>query len=271
MKVFISADIEGINGVVTDQHAEQSGLDYGKAREWMTLEVNAAVEGALAGGAKQVVIKDAHNTAVNIELDKLHPAAELISGWGMLGSMVEGLEAGYDAVFLIGYHARAMTLGGTLAHTWSRVVLDLTLNGQPIGEAAWAAAYAGHFNVPVALVTGDDKLFAEAEKTLPKGFQSVITKTGMSKYAAKMRPLLLVRDEIRQAAIQAVQAAKSITPFRPTLPATVTIRFRDWERLQYCEAVPNVERLSVDTFRYRAKDMIEAHKYFATLNRLAKL
>lgn len=269
MRVFISADIEGVGGVVARTHWDASGNDYRQAREWMAQEVNAAIEGAVDAGAERIVVKDAHDTATNIPLDKLHPAAELISGWGPLGSMVEGVDHTFDAVFLIGYHAQVGTPGGTLAHTWSSHVLELLLNGQVLGEAGWAAAYAGHFNVPVALVTGDDKLAAQATTQLP-GVRTVVTKEGLAYNAARMRPLQQVRDDIRQAAATAVREAKGLSPFRPVFPAELIVRFRHWECLYALEAVPGVERIDVRSFRCRPADAVEAQKYFATLHRLAR-
>ncbi len=268
--VFISADIEGVCGVMDATHQEPGNPAHLQACEWMTREVNAAVEGAVEAGAARVVVKDAHNTGTNIFLDRLHPAAELISGWGPLRSMVEGIDETFDALFLIGYHARAMTPGGTLAHTWSSQILDLRINDQPAGEAAWAAAFAGHFNVPLALITGDDKLVAQAAQELPPGFLHVTTKTGMAARAARMRPIEAVREEIRQTAKKALADPKALPPFKPSLPAAITLRFRHWEGLDACAAVPTVERLSVDTFRFQAPTFIEAQKAFATLHRLAR-
>ncbi|MBN1489347.1 MAG: M55 family metallopeptidase [Phycisphaerae bacterium] len=270
MNVFISADMEGICGVSGRVHWSTDGADYKRAREWMAQEVNAAIEGALQAGAKRVVVKDAHETATNIELDRLHSAAELISGWGPLGSMVEGVDRSFDVVFLIGYHARATTVSGTLAHTWSHNVLDLRINGQSIGEVGWAAAFAGHFDVPIGLVTGDDKLAAQVREELPDGVETVVTKTGWANTAAQMRPLAVVRDEIQQAARRVLANVASLSPWKPTLPLTLTIRFREWENLSACEAVPNVRRIAVDTFEVEAADCIEAQKYFATLHRLSR-
>lgn len=270
MNIFISADIEGIGGVMGKLHTDPQGARYGQACEWMTEEVNAAVRGAVAAGAKRIVVKDAHNDANNILLDRLHPAAELISGWGPLNSMVEGVDSSFNAVFLIGYHARAGTVDGTLAHMWSSNVLEFRLNGQTIGESAWAAAFAGHFDVPVALVTGDDKLKAQVADELPPGVEFVVTKTGLAFNAARMRPLAKVREEIEAAARRAAQRAGDYQPLKPALPATLTIRFRHWEGLNICAAVPGVQRLAVDTFQCRAADMLEAQKYFVTLHRLAR-
>jgi D-amino peptidase len=270
VKLFISADIEGIAGVVAGTHWRSDGADFARAREWMVHEVNAAVEGALAAGATAIVVKDAHNEALNLELDKLHPAAELISGWGPLASMVEGVDASFDAVFLIGYHAKASTVSGTLAHTWTSVVADFRVNGQSFGEAPWAAAFAGHYDVPVALVTGDDQLAQQTRDLLPPGVKTVITKTGWGYNAARMRPIETVRGEIREAAAAAIRDLRNVPPFKPDLPATLTFVFRDWHNLHACEAVPNVRRLDAHTFEVTAADFIEGQKYFITLLRLAR-
>jgi D-amino peptidase len=260
MRVFISVDLEGIGGVCGLHQWESSGAGYGRACECMVGEVNAAVEGAVQAGATRIVVKDAHNEGTNIDLEKLHPAAELISGWGPLSSMAEGVDQGFEALFLIGYHARGSTKDGTFAHTWSRNVLDLQINGRSIGEAAWAAAFAGHFGVPVGLISGDDKLAAQVREELPGGFESVITKTGWGFNAAQMRPIGVVRRELREAAARSLGNLGRLAVYRPDLPATITIRFRHWERLHACEAVPNVRRLGVDTFQYQAADIIAAQK-----------
>jgi D-amino peptidase len=214
-------------------------------------------------------LKDSHNTATNILLEELHPAAELISGWGPLHSMAEGVNSTFGAVFLIGYHARGCTVGGTLAHTWSSNVLELRVNDQILGEAGWSAIFVGHFNVPVVLVTGDDKLKAQVEAELPAGFKFVVTKTGWAVNAAQMRPLAVVREEIESCARRAVEQAAAVKPFKPKLPLTCVLRFRHWESLSFCAAVPGVERSAFDTIQFRAADVIEAQKYFTTLHRLA--
>ncbi len=270
MNIYISADIEGVCGVMARTHWDSEGSDYKRACGWMMEEVNAAIRGALAAGAKRVVVKDSHHHATNLNLADLHPAAELISGWGPLRSMVEGIDASFHALFLIGYHARASTRDGTLAHTWGSHVLDLQINQKRVGETGLAAAYAGHFGVPLALVTGDDKLAAQVAEEIPKGVHSVVTKTGWAYNACWNRPMQVVRQEIEEAAERALADVKSLPVFKPKLPATLTLRFRDWEGLDACAAVPGVERVGVDTFQCRAADAIELQKYFVTLQRLAR-
>jgi D-amino peptidase len=236
----------------------------------MTQEVNAAIEGAVEAGADAIVVKDAHGGGTNINLEELHPAAELFSGWGPLNSMVEGIDDSFDALMLIGYHARGETMGGTLAHSWSSNVLDLQINCKAMGEAGWATATAGHFGVPLALVTGDDKLLAQARDELPAGYRTVTTKTGHAHKAAQCRPIPTVRAEIREAAAACLSDLDALGVFKPEMPMELTIRFRHWEGLHACAAVPGVEQLDATTFRARAKDFLEAHRYFITLHRLAR-
>lgn len=270
MNVYISADIEGVCGVVDRAHWDMEGADFGLARRWMAEEVNAAVEGALQAGAKRIVVKDSHHKAINIERDRLHAAAELISGWGPLASMVEGIDASFDALFLIGYHARARSRGGVLAHTWTRNMLELRVNDVLIGEAGWAAAFAGQFDVPVVLATGDSKFVEEMAEELPAGVRTVVTKYPLSRFSARMRSPEAVREDIRRQAASALADAKSIQPLKPELPATITMTMREWEVLDACEAIPGVERLDVQTFRFVAKDFFEAQKFFMTMVRVSR-
>jgi D-aminopeptidase len=119
------------------------------------------------------------------------------------------------------------------------------------------------------MITGDDKLKAQMDEELPPGFHYVITKTGLAHKAARLRPLKDVCDEIRETAAASLADPEGLPVLKPHLPATVTIRFRHWEGLDICAAVPGVQRLDVATFQFHAADMIEAQKYFATLHRLA--
>ncbi|MBI4580401.1 MAG: M55 family metallopeptidase, partial [Planctomycetes bacterium] len=147
--------------------------------------------------------------------------------------------------------------------------LDLTINGQSVGEAAWAAAFAGHFGVPIGMITGDDQLKAQVERELPPGFHYVMSKTGMAHECARLRPLADVRDEIRETAAAALADIEGLTVYRPKLPLTVTMRLRHWEGLEICEAIPTIERLDVNTLRFQAANVIEAQKCFVAINRLA--
>jgi len=167
MRIFISADMEGLAGVVGDEQRSRKGQDYQMARRWMAQEVNAAVEGAIKAGAKEFVVTDAHAGAINLALPDLHQKAALIGGSNRPLSMMEGIQEGFDAAFFIGYHAMRGTQDACMDHTYSEEkVMAVRFNGTPYGEIGINARVAGHFGVPVVLVSGDDKTAAEAKAFL---------------------------------------------------------------------------------------------------------
>ncbi len=270
MNVFLSVDMEGLGGIFGWHQAEPKEPDYPIARRLMTQEVNAVIRGCRAGGADTIVVRDAHDGGGNILIEELEPGVELIGGWGPFNSMVEGLDETFDAIMLIGYHPRAGTADGVLAHTWSGNVLDLRMNGQSVGEAAWAAMTAGHFGVPLAMAAGDDRLKAQLEEELPPGFHYVITKTAMGHKCARLRPLADLYAEIADTAAASLDDLEALPVFRPEFPALISLRFRPWEWLSACEWVPGVRRTDVDTFEFEAADAMQAHRLFAVLARLAR-
>ncbi len=164
MKVFISADMEGISGVTHAEHVLRDGKEHERARKLMTGEVNAAVEGALEAGAAKVVVNDSHGTMRNILPEDLHEEAELVTGAPKPLFMMEGLDSSFKAVFFVGYHGMRGSYPSILEHTYSsRVVYDFCVNDKILGETGINAAIAGYYDVPVVLVTGDRKLTEEAE------------------------------------------------------------------------------------------------------------
>lgn len=181
MRVFISADMEGCCGVVSwGQCGRPSGdhYDYAFARRMMTEDVNAAVRGALAAGATEVLVKDSHGNSKNLLLDQLEPGAALVSGIGPEAhGMMAGLRPEFDAAVLVGYHAMAGTRAGVLAHTYTGTVHRLAVNGQPAGEIYLSYATAGWMGVPVVAVVSDDKGCAEAS-ALDPATHTVATKHG---------------------------------------------------------------------------------------------
>ncbi len=232
MRVFISADIEGITGVATWDQAGTDRPDHHRGREWMTDDVNAAVIGACEGGATEVLVRDAHGRARNILLDRLDPRARLISGWDPRIDMLLGLDASFGLVMLIGYHPGPAIARGVLSHTFSSRILDLRLNEIPCNEAVIAALEAGAWRVPVGLVTGQEEMLDEIRPALPD-VRFVTTKRGLAYQAAILEPMKETRERIREEARQAVAAAvsgKGPEPFAPTGP------LRLWMDLATAEA-----------------------------------
>jgi D-amino peptidase len=161
MKVLISVDIEGVAGVVHREQTTRGNPEYERARRLMTAEANAAIAGALAGGATDVLVNDSHGDFRNLLADELDPRARYLQGKPRELGMMAGVDDGCAAVFLVGWHAKAGG-AGILAHTISSFAFArVVINGTPIGEAGLYGAVAAEFGVPVALITGDDAFIAE--------------------------------------------------------------------------------------------------------------
>src|SRR5205823_11155188 len=189
MRVYISVDMEGIAGVVhegqTDPTDPACAAEYARFRRLMTAEANAAVEGALAAGATRVVVNDSHWFMRNLLAEELHQAAELVSGDPKPRSMVQAIDAGFDAALFIGYHARAGTRNAILDHTYADRIHEVRLNGRPVGELGINAGFAGVTGVPVALVSGDSGLAAEARELLGDHLAVPVAKEVVSGHAAR--------------------------------------------------------------------------------------
>lgn len=218
MKVLIAADIEGISGITNGREYEH--FEFG--RMWMTADVNAAVEGALAGGAAEVVVSDTHGRHNdNLLFEHLHPRARLIRGGKNTRLyFLEGLTPETGVVLLVGWHDR---LGGpgVLAHTFvHQEVVAMRLNGKEVGEVEIAAGLAGEFHVPIGLVTGDDVTCAAARAFLGE-VETACVKRALDRYAADCLPLEEARQLIREAAERAVQRAAEFTPYRFLPPVTL--------------------------------------------------
>ena len=147
MKIYISADMEGTSGVVHSDQTDPAHPEYQPARRLMLAEVNAAIEGALAGGATEILVNDSHWDMRNLAIDQLHPAATLLSGTPKPYSMMTGIDASFDLVFFTGYHARAGSALANVDHTYNdfKTVQGVWLNGVKIGEYGLNAALAGYF------------------------------------------------------------------------------------------------------------------------------
>ena len=254
MKVYISADIEGISGVVDRDDAMPGGSDYERARRLMTADVNAAIAGAYEGGATQVLVNDAHSKMHNLLVEELDARMELIQGMVKRGCMMEGLDETFDAAFFVGYHSRAGDPLGVMNHTmWSRGFQNVLLNGVPAGEIAINAAYAGQFGVPVALVTGDQTAVQEAQELLGT-VESAITKQALGRFTARLLPPSTGQELTRQAARRALQRLKEFKP--NVLPAPVTMGFEltSSAMADVCSWISGVEKTGTRSVQYTFND-----------------
>ena len=282
MKVLISADMEGTCGVsswvqVTPSEYAGAGepssqTEYERARHRMTAEVNAAIEGALEGGADEVIVNDSHDGQRNLIPEALHPSCQFITGNDKPLSMMQGVDLD-DIVcaFFTGYHAKAGTPGGPLAHTWSGWVNDVRINGRTTGEFGINAAIAGAFGVPVTMVTGDEKAVAQTIDLLGERCVGVVVKQGLSTYSALNLHPLKAQELIREGAIQATKNAKKAKPFVLPKKTTVEVDFEHQARADHAARVPTVNRVGERTVSYKPADGVELITLFRAITRAASI
>jgi D-amino peptidase len=197
-KVFISVDMEGISGISGSDQLSATGSEYNRSRKLMADDANAAIRGARAGGATEIVVNDSHGSMRNIRLEDLTPGARLISDSFKRSGMMEGLNESYDAVIFVGYHAQAGTPAGLFAHTGSGVVGDVRVNGQSYGEGGLNTLVAAWYGVPVVLVTGDDVAVKQVGAVATQA-KTVIVKRAINPRAVELRPFADVHKEIEAA------------------------------------------------------------------------
>ncbi len=206
----------------------------------MAEDTNAAIRGALAAGATEIVVNDSHGGQGNLLPEDLHPSARLISHSFKRYGMMEGLDNTFDAVIFIGYHAKANSPNGLFAHTGSGVLRDLQINGRSVGEGGMNTMLAAWYGVPVVLVTGDDVAVAEV-KEVATAARGVVVKRAINVRAVELVPLKTARKEIESAARKAVAAARKATPQRRGA-FHVQMQFRDTMIPEIAEAFPNIRR-----------------------------
>ncbi|PYP49183.1 MAG: peptidase M55 [Gemmatimonadetes bacterium] len=271
MRVYISVDMEGIAGVVhesqTDPTDPACAAEYGRFRRLMTAEANAAVEGAVAAGATRVLVNDSHWFMRNLLAEELHQAAELVAGDPKPRSMVQGIEGGFDAALFIGYHARAGTHNAILDHTYADRIYEVRLNGKPVGELGLNAALAGVHGVPVALVSGDSALAAEAKDLLGDAVSTVVVKQAVSRHAARsVAPGVacrMIRDEVTRA------LKRKHPPFVLPAPIALEVDFAQTIHADMAELCPGASRTAGRTVAFSHADYREVFRVWRVLLNLS--
>jgi D-amino peptidase len=267
-RVFISADMEGVTGVVADKQTGAEGPDYSTFRVQLIEEVNAAIAGAFDAGATQVVVVDSHGGGTNLQPDKLDSRAELITGAPKPAGMMQGLNETYSAVIFIGYHARGSTANGILSHTYSLAPLVVRLNEQEVGEYGLNAALAGYFGVPVVFISGDRATAEQARGFIP-GVATLIVKEAVSRTAARTRTFQDVREEIRSGVKSALARRHQIRPVQLSSPVKLEMELSTTAAADSAMLVPGMQRVADRVVRYVAPDMQTAYKISVLIERLA--
>jgi D-amino peptidase len=273
MRIYISVDMEGVAGVVhedqTDPVDPRHAGEYNRFRRLMTNEANAAIEGALAAGAATILVNDSHWNMRNLLAEELHPAAELLSGGPKLRSMVEGVELGFDAALFVGYHARGGTAHAIIDHTYTSRVHEARLNGRPVGELAINAALAGTYGVPVAMVSGDQALAAEARELLGAPVETVVVKHAVGRFAARSVAPTEACRRIREGVAAAL--ARRHAPLVLPPPIRLEVDFQLTQMADMAELVPGSVRTGGRTVTYTHEDYREVFRAWRALYNLASV
>lgn len=256
MKIFISADMEGLTATARFEECRNADRFYKDYQPQMTAEVLAACEGAIAAGADEIVVKDAHDSAANIEIEKLPECVKVLKGWsGHPYSMVEGIDNSFDGVMFIGYHCGAGNPGNPLSHTMSGRPLSIKMNGSFVSEFtlySYAAAYEG---VPTLFLSGD-KAVCQEGGTLHPGILTMAVKEGNGNSALCLSPQY-TRKKIKELAEKAVRehgGKKAIS-----LPETFYLElcFKEHGYANQMSYYPGMKKKDANTLIYESKDYFE--------------
>src|SRR5437588_2077156 len=246
MRVHIISDMEGIAGIVHPHQTNAGKPQYEEGRQLYTEEINAAVRGAKAGGATEIVVMDCHGagqgwTFNSLVPDLLEPDCEFVvqEEWTEYTAF---LESGCDAALFVGMHAMDGTRYGVMNHTVSgQSWQNLSFNGTLVGETGINAALCGTWNCPVLLVTGDRATCDEGRALLGDGLTTVAVKEGIGRYGARQIPAQRARELIEDGAKRALKDLKAVEPYNPGSPCTVEVEYKVTEAVDKLRHAPNIE------------------------------
>lgn len=257
LKVYISIDMEGVVGVVTGDQLGPGGFEYQKFREYMTREALAAVQAAKEAGATDILVSDSHGNGENLLIDMFPKDVRIIRSWPRRLGMMAGIDATFDAVIFIGYHASTNNPRGVRAHTFSSARLTrVALNGKEITEGAWNAAIAGHFGIPVVMVSGDDAAIAEVQ-ALVGPLEAAETKKSLSFHSANTLTPEASYELIGKKVKAALGRLRDFKPFTLSTPVTLDVSFKHYRVAEVLAYLKGVQRTDAHSIRYVGADMLE--------------
>jgi len=267
MRVLIMTDMEGVSGIVDWQQVNGGAPMYEEGRRLYTEEINAAVRGARAGGATEMVVVDCHGAGGGWSFNSLipellDPGCDWVAHHTWTG-YTELLEQGCDAALFVGMHARAGTENGVLSHTVSSEAWhNLYFNNVPVGETAINAALCGNWGCPVVLVTGDRATCQEARDLLGAGLTTVEVKQGLTRFSARQIPPARARPMIEAGAREALQNRKAVAPYDPGKPCEIRVEVVSPDKADRFRHKAGVETADTRTLVSRAEDWWTAWKQF---------
>lgn len=267
LKILISVDMEGIAGVVASEEcSRRAGDDYQYFRKIMTLEANAAVEGALAAGATDIIVRDAHGSGRNILPDLLHRNARLIRDWSFgPKEMMEGIDETFAAAVFVGYHARAGTPDAVLEHTWSGTITDVRINGVSLPESGINALVAGHFDVPVVFISGDRAACDQARRLLGD-IEAVSVKQGIGAAVLSYHPEVAC-EMIKAGVEKAIRNREKYNPFKLAPPYTLVLTLKNEKMVNNAEFYHGARRTGDWELTFESSDLMEVMKAFSGMQK----
>lgn len=269
MKLFISADMEGISGITDPSYIDpEKGINYSRGRKFMTHDVNTVIEAALDCGVTEIVVADSHHKMNNILLEELHPKAQLLAGTPRDFSMMQGLDSSFDVAFFVGYHSRHGT-PGVLSHTMSGVIKNLYINDKVIGEFGFNGIYASLCGVPVTFVSGDDYIAEEAKQLFPN-IQAAIVKKATSRTSALCLSLAESRRKLQEKVKVALDQSTQTQTLPILLPLEVKIEFSHTGQAEMASIVPGaVYEPETTEITFQAKDQYQMYRIMRSMMNLA--
>jgi D-amino peptidase len=260
-RIFVSVDMEGIAGVVSNEQLGPPGFEYERFRQFMTEETNVAIAAAREAGATEFVVSDSHGNMQNLLIEKLPKDVLVVRSAPRPLMMMQGLDESFDGVIFIGYHASTTNPEGVRAHTMSSATLaDVRLNGVSVPEAAFNAAIAGHFGVPVLAISGDDVIVKEA-RALLGDVEGAVVKWAYGFHSAKTLTPEAARDVIRDRVKAAMARRASFRPYIVKTPVELEVRFKNYRPAEVLSYLPIVKRVDAHAVRFVGKDMLEVSRF----------
>lgn len=255
--IFLITDAEGVAGVCRQEQTDPKDTEL---RQLLTGEINAAVDGFLAGGADEVIVWDGHDGSQTLSTLTIHPKAKLVMG-GLGASML--MERHFSAVAYVGQHSKANVRGGIMAHSYSSLgIQNMLLNGKPVGEIDVIAAMAGHFNTPVIMLSGDQAAANEIRDIVPDAEVAVV-KEGLARYTCISLSAQAARDLIRDTARKSVAKIGTIKPYTVKGPVTLQIEYTTRNSLPIdSDLRTGAQVLDDRTIRFTGKDILEAWRLY---------
>ena len=261
LKIYISADMEGVVGAVTGDQLGPGGFEYERFRKFMTAEVNACIAAAREAGADEILVSDSHGNGQNLLIEKLPDDVMIVRSWPRELGMMEGIDETFDGAIFLGYHSGTDNKEGVRAHTMSSAnITSVKINGIAMPESGINALIAGHFDVPIILISGDDIAVREAQDLIGD-MEGAVVKWANSFHSAKTLTPNAGYKVISEKTKAAIARIKDFKPYKLSGDLTLDISLKNYRPVQLLEYLPQVERIDSHTVRYTGKDMIEISKF----------